>query len=105
MTKWKNATSEVILNLDDEMRDELGLFEDSKSLSLRVKHSGYDFPAKITADPYYSEPPESELEIHELEGEIINEEGDETPLSATHIEIIWNSKEIFETIEDLIWEE
>ena len=88
MKRWENVTSDIEITLTDEMRDELGLFDDAKILELRVKHSGYDDPGVITNDPEFSRPPESDLEIHALEGEVLTEDCDETPLSAEQIDII-----------------
>lgn len=88
MQKWENVTSDITITLTDEMRDELGLFDDAKSLEIRAKHSGYDDPGVITNDPEFSRPPESDLEIHALEGEVLTEDCDETPLSAEQIDII-----------------
>ena len=88
MNRWENITSDVTVTLTDEMRDELGLFDDAKSLELRVKHSGYDDPGVITNDPEFSRPPEFDAEIHHLEGEVLTEDCDETPLSAEQIDII-----------------
>ena len=37
MRRWENITIQMEVALTDEMRDELGLFDDSKSLLVRVK--------------------------------------------------------------------
>lgn len=98
MNKWENVTSDVTIALTDEMRDELGLFDDAERLQLRVKHSGYDDPGVITNDPEFSRPPEFDCEIHAIEGEVLTEECDETPLSAEQIDIILDGGEILDEI-------
>ena len=37
MQRWENITIQLEIALTDEMRDELGLFDDAKRLKLRVK--------------------------------------------------------------------
>jgi hypothetical protein len=37
MQRWENITIQSEVALTDEMRDELGLFDDAKSLLVRVK--------------------------------------------------------------------
>jgi hypothetical protein len=37
MERWENITIQTEVALTDEMRDELGLFDDAKSLLVRVK--------------------------------------------------------------------
>ena len=37
MNRWENVTIQSEVALTDEMRDELGLFDDAKSLLVRVK--------------------------------------------------------------------
>ena len=37
MQRWENVTIQTEIALSDEMRDELGLFDDAKSLLVRVK--------------------------------------------------------------------
>ena len=37
MRRWENVTIQTEIALTDEMRDELGLFDDAKSLLVRVK--------------------------------------------------------------------
>lgn len=96
--RWENVTSQLEISLTDEMRDELGLFDDAERLSLRVKHSGYDDPGVITNDPEFSRPPESDLEIHSIEGEILDEFSEETPLSSEQIEIILDGGDTWEVI-------
>lgn len=98
MKKWKNVTSDIEIKLTDEMRDELGLFDDAEVLKLRVKNSGYDDPGVITNDPEFSRPPESDLEIHSIEGEILDEFSEETPLSSEQIDIILDGGSVFDEI-------
>lgn len=38
MRRWENVTIQTEIALTDEMRDELGLFDDAKSLLVRVKN-------------------------------------------------------------------
>lgn len=38
MQRWENVTIQTEIALSDEMRDELGLFDDAKRLKLRVKN-------------------------------------------------------------------
>ena len=38
MKRWENITIQSEVALTDEMRDELGLFDDAKSLLVRVKN-------------------------------------------------------------------
>lgn len=98
MRKWENVTTELEIELTDEMRDELGLFDDASTLHLRVKSSGYDDPG----NPYDSNDnaisPEFNCEIHAIEGEVLTEECDETPLSAEQIDIILDGGEILDVI-------
>lgn len=98
MNKWENVTSDVTIKLTDEMRDELGLFDDAAILQLRVKSSGYDDPG----NPYDSNDnaisPEFDCEIHAIEGEVLTEDCDETPLSAEQIDIILDDSKVLETI-------
>ena len=37
MRRWENVAIQIEVALTDEMRDELGLFDDAKRLKLRVK--------------------------------------------------------------------
>lgn len=103
MKKWENVTSQLEIKLTDEMRDELGLFDDAEQLNLRVKHSGYDDPGVITNDPEFSRPPESDVEIHHLEGEVIDEYEEETPLSAEQVEIILDGDITYAAMLDAFW--
>lgn len=98
MRRWENVTSQIEIILTDEMRDELGLFDDAERLKLRVKHSGYEDPGVITNDPEFSRPPEGDCEIHLIEGEVLTEECDETPLSAEQIDIILDGGDVFDAI-------
>lgn len=98
MNKWENVTSDVTVTLTDEMRDELGLFDDAERLSLRVKHSGYDDPGNPFGCNDTARPPEWDCEIHHLEGHVLTEDCDETPLSAEQIEIILDGGETLEEI-------
>ena len=38
MRRWENVTIQTEIALTDEMRDELGLFDDAKSIKLRIKN-------------------------------------------------------------------
>ena len=98
MKRWENITSQLEIKLTDEMRDDLGLFDDAERLKLRVKHSGYDDPGMCFGAPEDCRPPESELDIHAIEGEVLTAECDETPLSAEQIEIILDGGEVFDAI-------
>lgn len=68
MKKWENVTSDVTITLTDEMRDELGLFDDAERLNLRVKSIDDDG-------------------IAEFEGNILFETGDIEPMSVEQIAI------------------
>lgn len=68
MRRWENVTSDVTITLTDEMRDELGLFDDAEWLKLRVKNIDDDG-------------------IPEFEGNIIFETGDTEPMSVEQIAI------------------
>lgn len=98
MRRWENVTTELEIKLTDEMRDELGLFDDAERLTLRVKYSGYDDPGVITNDPEFSRPPEFNCEIHTIEGEVIDEYEEETPLSAEQINIILDDSKVLDVI-------
>lgn len=98
MQKWENVTSDITITLTDEMRDELGLFDDAATLQLRVKHSGYDDPGNPYGSNDNARPPEFDAEVHHIEGEVLTEDCDETPLSAEQIEIILDGGEVFDAI-------
>lgn len=68
MRRWENVTIQIEIALTDEMRDELGLFDDAKSLSLRIK--SIDDDGNKT-----------------FEGKIIFKSGDTEPMSAEQIAI------------------
>lgn len=98
MRRWENVMSDIEITLTDEMRDELGLFDDASTLQLRVKSSGYDDPG----NPYDSNDnaisPEFDCEIHAIEGEVLTEDCDETPLSCEQINIILDDSKVLEVI-------
>lgn len=66
--KWKNVTTSIEIELTDEMRDELGLFEDAEKLIIRVK--SIDDDGNKT-----------------FEGEIMLDSGDIEPMSVEQIAI------------------
>ena len=68
MNRWENVTIQSEVALTDEMRDELGLFDDAKSLLVRVKDIDDDGNK-------------------ELEGNIIFKTGDTEPMSVEQIAI------------------
>ena len=68
MERWENITIQTEVALTDEMRDELGLFDDAKSLIVRVKDIDDDGNK-------------------ELEGNIIFKTGDTEPMSVEQITI------------------
>ena len=68
MQRWENVTIQIEVTLTDEMRDELGLFDDAKSLLVRVKD--IDDDGNKT-----------------LDGNIIFKTGDTEPMSAEQIAI------------------
>lgn len=68
MRRWENITIQLEIALTDEMRDELGLFDDAKSLLIRVKN--IDDDGNKT-----------------LEGNIIFKTGNTEPMSAEQIAI------------------
>ena len=68
MRRWENVTIQTEIALTDEMRDELGLFDDAKSLLVRVKD--IDDDGNKT-----------------LEGNIIFKTGDTEPMSLEQIAI------------------
>jgi len=68
MKRWENATSQLEIKLTDEMRDELGLFDDAKRLKLRVKNIDDDGNKTF-------------------EGEVKFESGDTEPMSVEQITI------------------
>lgn len=68
MQRWENVTIQTEIALTDEMRDELGLFDNSKSLLVRVKD--IDDDGNKT-----------------LEGNIIFKTGDTEPMSVEQITI------------------
>ena len=68
MQRWENVTIQTEVALTDEMRDELGLFDDAKRLKLRVK--------SIDDDGNKS-----------FEGEVILKTGDTEPMSVEQIAI------------------
>lgn len=68
MRRWENITIQMEVVLTDEMRDELGLFDDAKSLLVRVKN--IDDDGNKT-----------------LEGDIIFKTGNTEPMSAEQITI------------------
>ena len=100
MNKWENVTSQLEIKLTDEMRDEIGLFDDAERLNLRVKHSGYDDPGNPYGSNDTARPPEWDCEIHAIEGEVLTEECDEMPLSAEQINIILDGGDVLEAIYD-----
>lgn len=68
MRRWENITIQSEITLTDEMRDEFGLFDDAKSIKLRIKN--IDDDGNKT-----------------LEGNIIFETGDTEPMSVEQIAI------------------
>ena len=98
MQKWENVTSEVVIDLTDEMRDELGLFDDAQKLYLSVKHSGYYDECNPFGNPETATPPESDCEVHTIEGDIQSEDYESNPLSAEQIEIILDGGDTFNAI-------
>ena len=68
MRRWENVTIQTEIALTDEMRDELGLFDNSKSLLVRVKD--IDDDGNKT-----------------LDGDIIFKTGNTEPMSAEQIAI------------------
>lgn len=54
--EWKNVSETVDILTDDRV-----------DLEFDVKHSGYDYPAIIAADPNDSQPPEFDIEIELVE--------------------------------------
>jgi hypothetical protein len=68
MKRWENVTIQTEIALTDEMRDELGLFDDAKRLKLRVKD--IDDDGNKT-----------------LEGEVIFKTGNTEPMSVEQVEI------------------
>lgn len=68
MRRWENITIQTEIALTDEMRDELGLFDDAKRLKLRVK--------SIDDDGNKS-----------FEGEVIFKTGGTEPMSVEQVEI------------------
>lgn len=68
MNKWENVTSDVTITLTDEMRDELGLFDDAERLNLRVKSIDDDG-------------------IPLFDGDVIFEDGNTEPMSVDQIAI------------------
>ncbi len=89
---WKNVTTQIEIELTDEMRDELGLFEDAKSLNLEVKHYGHFEPAVLAVDPDDSSPEEDELEISSIEGVIEFEDSADEVLSKDQIFILGDER-------------
>ena len=68
MERWENITIQTEVALTEEMRDELGLFDDAKRLKLRVKNIDDDGNKA-------------------LEGEVIFKTGDTEPMSVEQIAI------------------
>jgi hypothetical protein len=68
MRRWGNVTIQQEIALTDEMRDELGLFDDAKSLNLRIKDIDDDGNKTF-------------------EGNIIFKTGDTEPMSVEQIAI------------------
>lgn len=68
MRRWENVTIQTEIALTDEMRDELGLFDDAKRLKLRIKD--------IDDDGNKS-----------FEGEVIFKTGNTEPMSVEQIKI------------------
>ena len=68
MERWENITIQTEVALTEEMRDELGLFDDAKSLLVRVKD--IDDDGNKT-----------------LEGNIIFKTGNTEPMSVEQVEI------------------
>lgn len=68
MERWENITIQTEVALTDEMRDELGLFDNSESLLVRVKNIDDDGNKTF-------------------EGEVIFETGDTEPMSVEQIAI------------------
>lgn len=68
MRRWENITIQSEVALTDEMRDELGLFDDAKSLLVRVKNIDDDGNK-------------------ELEGEVIFKTGNAEPMSIEQVAI------------------
>ena len=54
--EWSNVSETVDILTDDRV-----------DLEFDVLHSGYDYPAIITADPDFSQPPEFDIEIELVE--------------------------------------
>lgn len=96
--QWKNVTSEAEITLTDEMREELGLFDDAERLHLDITHSGYYEPARLAADPDDSYPAEDEIEISNIEGYIEFIGSDDEPLSGEQIEILHDLPMFFDAI-------
>ena len=98
VNRWENVSSTVIVELTDEMRDELGLFDDAKSLEIRAKHSGYDDPGVCFGSNDTCRAPEWDCDITEMEGDVVNEDDDLEPLSAEQIDIILEGGDIYDAI-------
>lgn len=68
MKRWENVTIQMEIALTDEMRDELGLFDDAKRLKLRIKNIDDDGNKTF-------------------EGEVIFKTGNTEPMSVEQITI------------------
>jgi hypothetical protein len=68
MRRWENITIQTEIKLTDEIRDELGLFDNAKSLILRIKSIDDDGNKAF-------------------EGKVIFKSGDTEPMSVEQIAI------------------
>jgi len=97
MSRWKNVKSTVTIKLDADESESIGLPPVAGELTITAKHSGYDDPGN------YWNPPESDIEIHELSGAFFEDDnGNEVDVLERHYDAIWNGDKVYEKIIDKI---
>lgn len=98
--EW-HTTDMIEVKVTPEELAMLGINHNSSThtLELNVEHKGYYIPAKITADPYYSEPEEVEDEIIDIEYAYAIGDVD-IELTRDDVEIILDSPCLLNKIQD-----
>ena len=103
--RWNNVTGYSAVDLTAEQAQNLNLPPKSGTLHVYLKHSGYNYPASFGTYPEESQPPESDLDIHEiLSACFLDDDCDETVLTKEQTDMILDGGEVFELICEKIME-
>lgn len=103
--RWNNVTGYSAVDLTAEQAQSILLPPITGTLHVYLKHSGYDFPAVFGTYPEDSQPPESDLEIHEiLSACFLDDDCKEIVLTKEQVDKILDGGEVFELICENIME-